>query len=133
MLKSLRNYADLGLLVGRVGLGILFMLHGWPKLAGGQAGWERLGHAMAALGITFLPKFWGLAAGLTEFGGGILLILGFVFRPACLLIAFDMFVAFVSLFKSGRGFLEYSRPLEMLCVFVILLFVGPGKHSFDRE
>ncbi len=133
MLKSLSNYSDLGLLAGRIGLGILFILHGWPKLAGGQSAWERYGHAIAAVGVTFLPKIWGLAAGLAEFGGGILLILGLLFRPACLMIGFEMFVAFVWLFKSGRGFVDYSRPLEMLCLFVILLVIGPGKHSVDKE
>jgi putative oxidoreductase len=133
MLKSLRNYSDLGLLVGRVGLGVLYMLHGWPKLAGGQTVWEHYGHAMAAIGIAFLPKFWGLAAGLAEFGGGILLIFGLLFRPACLLMGFNMFVAFLSTYKSGHGFSDYSRPLEMLFVFLILMLVGPGKHSIDRE
>ena len=31
------RYHDLGLLVLRVGLGVMFMLHGYPKLMGGPA------------------------------------------------------------------------------------------------
>jgi len=43
-----------------------------------------------------------------------------------------MFVGFMSLFRSGHGFNDFSRPLEMTFVFLILLFVGPGKYSFDK-
>jgi putative oxidoreductase len=132
MFNALSKYSDFGLLVGRVGLGVMYVLHGWPKLAAGQAGWEKYGHAMASIGMTFLPKFWGLAAGLSELGGGILLILGLFCRPACFFIGVTMFVAFMFLLRSGHGFADFSRPLEMVFVFVILLFVGPGKYSFDR-
>lgn len=45
----------LGLTVIRVGLGVMMMTHGYPKLMGGPAGWEGLGGVMAVLGITFAP------------------------------------------------------------------------------
>ena len=35
----LDRYRDLGLLVMRVGLGLSFMAHGWPKLVGGPETW----------------------------------------------------------------------------------------------
>jgi putative oxidoreductase len=132
MFKALSKYSDFGLLAGRVGLGVMYVLHGWPKLAAGQVGWEKYGHAMASIGIAFLPKLWGLAAGLSELGGGILLILGLFYRPACFFIGLTMFVAFMFLLRSGHGFSDFSRPLEMVFVFAILLFVGPGKYSFDK-
>ena len=34
---------DVGLLVVRVGLGVMFMVHGLPKLAGGPAAWTGVG------------------------------------------------------------------------------------------
>jgi putative oxidoreductase len=132
MLKALSKYSDLGLLAGRVGLGVMYVLHGWPKLAAGQTGWEKYGHAMASIGIAFFPKLWGLADGLSELGGGILLILGLLYRPACFFIGMTMFVAFMFLLRSGHSFTDFSRPLEMTLVFLILLFVGPGKYSFDK-
>jgi putative oxidoreductase len=132
MFNALSKYSDLGLLAGRVGLGVMYVLHGWPTLAAGQAAWEKYGHAMASIGIAFFPKFWGLAAGLSELAGGILLILGLLYRPACFFIGITMFVGFMSILRSGHGFNDFSRPLEMTFVFLIFLFVGPGKYSFDK-
>jgi putative oxidoreductase len=133
MFKSLAKYADLGLLIGRIGIGATFIVFGWQKLSSGQAAWTKVGSAMGALGIHFYPTFWGLMATLSEFGGGILLILGLFFRPSSALIGFTMFVAFVSTFRGGpRDFFHYSRPLELFCIAIIFLFVGPGKYSFDK-
>jgi putative oxidoreductase len=132
MLSFLSKYSDSALLLGRIGLGIMYLLHGWPKLAGGAATWTKLGHAMANVGIAFFPQVWGLLASLSEFFGGMLLILGLLFRPACIFLGCTMFVAFMSVWHSTRNFVEYSRPLEMLFVFFILAFVGPGKFSIDR-
>jgi putative oxidoreductase len=132
MFKFLAKYADLGLLIGRLGIGIIFIFFGWQKLSGGQAAWTHVGHAMASLGIAFMPNIWGLAAALSEFVGGFLLILGFLFRPAAILIAFTMVVAFVSTFREHpHGFAQYSRSIEMFCVLIVFTFVGPGKYSFE--
>jgi putative oxidoreductase len=133
MFKSLAKYADLGLLIGRIGIGATFMVFGWQTLSGGQAAWTKVGSAMGALGIHFYPTFWGLMATLSEFGGGILLILGLLFRPSAALIGFTMFVAVVFTFRGApRDFLHYSRPLELFCIAIVFLFVGPGKYSIDR-
>ena len=72
MFKSLAKHADLGLLIGRLGVGVIFIVFGWQKLSGGQAAWTHYGHAMASLGINFMPNIWGLVAALSEFAGGIL-------------------------------------------------------------
>ena len=81
----------------------------------------------------FMPNFWGLVAALSEFGGGILLILGFVFRPATAFLAFTMLIAFISTFRAQpHDFQHFSWPFQMLCTFVMLLFVGPGTYSIDR-
>ena len=34
---------DVGLLILRVGLGIAFLVHGWPKITGGPKFWTGLG------------------------------------------------------------------------------------------
>ena len=133
MFKFLSKQADLGLLIGRVGIGVIFIVSGWRKLSGGQAAWTQIGHAMANLGIGFMPNVWGLLAALSEFMGGILLILGFLFRPAATFILFTMCVALVTVFRQHpHEFAVYSRPLEMLSILIVFLFVGPGKFSIDR-
>jgi putative oxidoreductase len=132
MFKSLAKHGDLGLLVGRLGVGLIYIVFGWQKLSGGQSVWTHYGHAIASLGITFMPNIWGLAAALSEFAGGILIILGLLFRPAAALIAFTMVVAFASTFREHpHNFAQYSRAIEMFCVMIVFLFVGPGKYSFE--
>ncbi|MEO6167163.1 MAG: DoxX family protein, partial [Chitinophagales bacterium] len=66
-----KSYPDLGLLIIRVGIGLLMMKHGWPKLTGGIEKWEKLGGNMDVIGIAFLPVFWGLCAALAETAGGL--------------------------------------------------------------
>ncbi len=132
MFKSLAKHADLGLLIGRLGVGAIFIVFGWHKLSGGQTAWTHYGHAMVSIGINFMPTVWGLVAAFSEFAGGILIVLGFVFRPAATLIALTMIVAFVSTFREhSHSFTQYSRPIEMFCIMIVFIFVGPGKYSFE--
>jgi len=133
ILTSLTKYREPGLLIMRVGLGIMFIVHGWPKLIGGPELWTGLGGAMANLGITFAPAFWGLMAGVAEFGGGICLILGLAFRPACILLAFTMGVAATHHLANGDGIGRASHAIEACVVFASLILIGPGKYSVDRK
>jgi putative oxidoreductase len=88
---------------------------------------------MANLGINFMPNIWGLLSALSEFIGGILLILGFLFRPAATFILLSMLVALVTTFRlHPHDFAAYSRPIEMFCILIVFLFVGPGKFSIDK-
>ena len=124
---------DAGLLLLRVGLGLMFMLHGGPKLAGGPDYWEKIGGSLAAFGIHFLPQFWGFAAGLVEFGGGLLLLLGLFFRPACLLLLVTMVVATNSHLSRGDDLNAASHAIEAGVTFLGLLFIGPGRFSLDER
>lgn len=118
---------NIGLLLMRIGLGVMFMIHGFPKISGGPALWERVGQAMGTVGISFFPVFWGLAAALSEFLGGFLLITGIFFRPACGFLAFTMTIATVMLTSQKAGFVSISHPGELLIVFLGLLCIGPGE------
>lgn len=132
--KSLSQYQDAGLLIIRLGLGIMFILHGQPKLFGGVEAWESLGaKGMGALGVNVAPAFWGFMAGFAEFAGGILLILGFFFRPACLLLLFTMIVAATTHLVGGDGIKVASHAIEAGVVFLGLFFIGPGKYSLDSK
>ena len=88
ILTSLTKYRDLGLLLLRVALGALFIyVHGWPNLAGGHARWQELGRDMHYLHINFAPVIWGFMAAFSESIGGALFVIGFLFRPSCILLA----------------------------------------------
>jgi putative oxidoreductase len=122
---------DYGLLLLRVGIGLMFVVvHGFPKVAGGPQAWESLGKTMAILGITFAPMFWGFMATASEFAGGICLVSGVLFRPACLLMAFTMFIAELANLHGGYGLA--SQPLELLILFLSFIFIGPGKFTFRQ-
>jgi putative oxidoreductase len=134
LLKFLGKYRDAGLLLLRIGLGVMFCLHGLPKLAGGPKLWTALGKNMAHLGIDFFPVFWGFMAAATEGIGGILLILGFCYRPVCLLLTFTMVIASLKLHHDKADFQSAaSRPIELAIVFLGLAFVGPGRFSIDKD
>jgi len=130
--KFLNKYRDLGLLLLRLGIGAMFLFHGWPKLAGGPETWAKVGRAMSFAGVQALPTLWGLAAAVSEFGGGLCLILGFLFRPAALLLAITMAVAANMHLGKGEGLLAASHAIELGILFLSLLFIGPGRYSVDR-
>jgi len=133
LFRKLDKYRDLGLLVLRVGIGAAFVCHGYPKLAGGPDVWARVGGALSALGIDSGHTVMGLVAGLSEFGGGLLLALGLWTRPACFFLLNTMIVATVMHVKAGDPFMKYSHALEAAILFFSLLLIGPGKYSLDEK
>ena len=133
VLTFLNKHRHIGLLVLRIGIGLMFILHGAPKLFGGVEKWEKLGMAMATLGIGFAPVFWGFMAAVSEFFGGICLILGFVFRPACILLTITMLVAAISHLSRGDGLGGASHAIELGIVFLSLILIGAGRYSLDEK
>ena len=134
ILTSLTRFRDWGLLFLRVALGAFYIYaHGWRKLAGGVHEWHQIGMAVRFVGIHFLYDFWGLMAALSETIGCALVILGFCFRPACMLLFITLFVACAMHLGSGQGLKGASEALELAIVFFSLLFIGPGKYSVDKS
>lgn len=132
-LKFLNKLSSVGLLVMRMGLGFIFIIHGSQKMFAGPTRWEMLGGVMSHLGITFYPVVWGFLAAFAEFGGGILFVLGFLFRPAAIMMCFTMAMAVTHHVYSGDTFKVYAHALSLGMVFFGLIFVGPGKFSIDGE
>ncbi len=136
------NRPDLGLLVLRVTFGGIIFVFGVQKLLGGEQMLTGIGGAMAKFGITFAPLFWGLLAALTEMLGGLCIFLGIFFRPAALLLFFNMIVATVFLWGTGPTFSSYGdfagfvgkidSPLTFCLAFLALLFTGPGKYAIHK-
>lgn len=131
VLGSLGKYRDLALLVSRLGLGVMLIFHGYPRLFGGPDRWRALGGAMGELGIHVLPQLWGFVAALSLFGGGVLFILGLFFRLAALLLLATLLVAVLAGWAGHP--LTVSPELEAVFVAFALLVLGPGRHSLDRS
>src|ERR1700729_1652390 len=101
LLTSLTKFRDSGLLFLRVALGAFYIYaHGWHKLAGGVHAWREIGLAVRYIGIHFAPVFWGLMAALSETLGCVLVILGFLFRPACIGLLITLLVASAMLLRK---------------------------------
>ena len=108
-----------------------------------QAGWAHLTNMpkfvefFAGLGIP-APSLNAYFVAVLETGGGILLALGLGSRVIALLLASDMFVAFVtadrealhSIFSDVDKFYA-AAPYTFLFACLIILFFGPGKLSLD--
>jgi putative oxidoreductase len=123
---------DLGLLLLRIGIGVMFTLHGYPKLMGGPEQWTQVGGAMKLVGLHFAPAFWGFMAAVAEAVGGQLLALGLFFRIACFLLLVTMLMAVLVHVSSGDDFNAYSHALESAILFLSLLLIGPGRLSLDQ-
>lgn len=130
ILDRLQKYQDEGLLILRIGFGLGFIYyHGWGKLTGGPERWEGLGESMARFGIDFAPTFWGFMAMLSETLFALFITVGFLFRPAALLLAFTMLVAWLGHHLSGNG--NPGHSFKNMVVAIGLIFIGPGKYSVD--
>jgi putative oxidoreductase len=133
LFSKLGNYKNFGLLIIRVGLGIMFIYHGFPKLTGGMKSWEQLGSATKYAGIHFWPAFWGLLAAVVETFGGFLVVIGLAFRPVCLLLVINLVVAALFHFGTGGGMGEAAHAIEDAIMFAGLFFIGPGRYSVDKK
>lgn len=129
-IREYHTFSHLALLLLRVVVGLAFMLHGWGKIQN-PFGW------MGPEG--FAPGFLQALGALSEFGGGLSLILGLLTPLASLGIASTMSVAFSThAFMRGDPFVSMTGgPASELaavyfCIAMLLLAMGPGRFSLDR-
>lgn len=132
MKYSNKSYPDLGLFILRLGIGIMFILHGWPKLMAGPELWEKIGGAVSFFGIQSHFTLFGFLAACSETIGGGCLILGLATRPAALMMFFTMLTAASMHILKNHGFTQSSHAIESAIVFLTILFTGPGSFSLDN-
>jgi putative oxidoreductase len=129
-------HASLALLIGRVAIGLCFMTHGLGKLGVvGTGNMQGFVDWLESLGVPMAPVQARMAM-MSEIGGGSLLALGLLTRPACVLLVFTMIVA-GRIGHKGAGYLitnsppgaEYTINLAVICAVFFLL--GPGLLSLD--
>jgi len=127
---------DLAFFIVRAFIGICFVVHGLGKLGlvgggtmAGFQGWlEELGVPMPAISARMAMA--------SEITGGLCLALGFLTRPACLLLIVTMAVAGLK-GHQGAGYLitndppgaEYTINLSVICLMFLL--TGPGAIALD--
>jgi putative oxidoreductase len=126
---------DLGLLILRTVVGLLFVGHGAQKLLGWFGGGGLGGTAawMEQLGLR-PGRLWALVAGLAEFVGGALLALGLLVPVAAVLIVAVMAVA-IALVHARNGLWVqnggYEYPLVNSAAAVAVALMGPGAYALE--
>lgn len=127
---------DAALWLGRVAIGVCFVIHALGKLGVvGTGNMQGFTEWLRSLGVP-MPELNARIAMLSELGGGSALALGLLTRPACAVLIGTMLVA-GTLGHKGAGYLitnnppgaEYTINLAVICAMFFLL--GPGAYSLD--
>ncbi len=125
------NIESTGLLILRIIVGVAFIFHGSGKIS------NPFGWMPPNAGV---PGFFQMLAAISEFGGGIALLLGLLTRLGALGLCFTMTVAtsmhaFVlhDPFVNLTGGSSFEPALGYLGIAILFLTMGPGKFSVDHK
>ena len=124
-IESLPRWAPRVLGILRIVVAFLFIQHGMVKLFGVPA--------VEGMGKVELMSLYGLA-GILEFAGGLLLLLGPFTRPVAFVLSGQMAVAYF-MAHAPQSFLPIQNHGELAvtwCFLFLYFFVaGPGAYSID--
>ena len=134
-MSDLFNSTDLALLILRVGTGVIFIPHGYPKMTGRggdeKGGQAHLTQSLAQMGLPF-PHAFAALVGAIEFFGGLLLIIGLQTQWAAIALAFVMLVATGRVLVQ-RGFVGNADfPFSLLVATLALALLGGGAVSLEQ-
>lgn len=126
-----------GLLLIRLVLGVVFAAHGSQKLFGWFGGGGLDGTAAFFASVGYEPsKTLAVLAAVTEFGGGLLLIVGLGTSIAAAGLAVTMAGATAATAQFGGGFFAGNGGFELELTLAIaalgLTLTGAGPLSLDR-
>lgn len=127
MIQTLLQWSDVGPLTLRLVLGLILILHGWPKVAHIR----RTEEDMEVMG--FAPgRLWGPVVALVEFLGGLMLVAGLFTQVIAALLVFE-FAVIIGAVKKGESLVGgYEFELLILAVAFALVFMGGGAWSADQ-
>ena len=123
-----RTVAGIGLLILRLMMGAGIVRHGYGKVVEGHAS-DMVG-AIGKMGFP-VPLLFAWAAGLSEFLGGILIVLGLATRVGALFVGITMAVA-AFMFHAHDALGVKELALGYLAMALTLLGTGAGPYSLDR-
>lgn len=121
---------DVAALIGRIGIGIVFVAHGWQKwteygLAGTAGSFEKMGVPLPSVSAAF--------AATVELAGGLALIAGLALPIAGVLLAANMLGAWVLVHLPNGLIGEGGAELVIvLGAAALALGFNGGAYSLDR-
>jgi len=128
-------FTAIGLLILRLGIGLIIAAHGAQKLFGvwGGPGMAKWTQSVQRLRIRPAQP-WAWVAALSEFGGGLILALGLLSPLGSLALIGAMLVAIATVhlpkgFWVTKGGFEFN--LSLIAGAAALAFTGPGSYSLD--
>jgi putative oxidoreductase len=129
MLTLVPIVPEIASMIGRIALGALFIVHGWPKIKDPKSTIAFVKGTGFPGGAAFAVLFI-----LLEFFGGIALVLGFLTQIVAALIALEMVATTIfSKTKLGKKLvLGYELDIVYLALALMLVFLGAGPWSVDR-
>lgn len=130
--SAISKYADLGPLALRIGIGLVFAVHGWQKFDDGVGNFADYLDSLNVPAPDLVAWLQTFAEGI----GGLMLIAGVLTR----LVAVPLIVTMIGaiwLVKVDIGFVvgdATGAELEtgLLVGLLALLFIGPGRYSVDE-
>ena len=126
--------ANLGLLILRLGTGLICAVHGYPKMTGlgsqEKASRAHLTLSIQRLGLPF-PYFLAIVVGTIEFVGGIMVAIGLLTRPGAAALAIVLLVATVRNFLQKQFLGSADFPFSVLVAVLALALIGAGALSLD--
>lgn len=125
----------------RVVVGITMIYNSWSKVlpAGGLRNAYMHHHLLGSMEhfndfvVTLhLPRWLGYVSTITEFVGGLFLLVGLLTRFWAALLAINMLVALVTVnLRHGYSASQYS--IALVAMALMLLTAGSGSYSLDRR
>lgn len=123
-----KNY-DVGLLIMRIGIAILFIYGGLGKLFGvlGGPGLEMFS------GMVWGSMFVAVVVALAELVGGILVLIGFLSRDAKITLAVIILVANLIVHVPSGNLMNILVHLMLFTNLLGLALIGSGKYALRED
>mgnify|MGYP001773866872 CR=1 FL=1 len=132
--KYIKDKNDLALFILRLSIGVIFLAHGYQKLFIMKP--VAVAGFLKNLGFPFSDLF-GWILSLTEFIGGLALIVGIAVRGFAILLSIVMVLA-ILLVKTkigliGQGSVGAELDLALLSSLIVLILKGGGIYSLEQK
>ena len=140
-MRSLAKLQPYALMMLRLAVGFSMVYHSWGKVYPSDglqhaiqhghllASFEHFNDFVASLG---LPRWLGYVSTVTEFFGGLFLILGLLSRFWAFMVAGNMVVALITV-NRHHGYAGSEYTLAIIVMAFMIFTAGSGALSLDRR